>query len=476
MGFENHEDDGEILDAAKILFRKNQVFSSLKKVCPSAIDTKIKRRHAAIHLDKMRNFFNATEKYFVREDMVKQATRDIMKKCLVCCGECVSKLDSEIDSETPMFDANLILEDAVDTLGEFQWGQHMPHGNMFFELPVAPMDFLLRSLWRDAGRDWTDYPQFVEQPSAEEIHRIGSFCSGDGYRISKVGVLVIRDLPFYLKEGGDAHHRGISYFFVCQLTDKLVAPSTNDFPYPKACKWYVPEWGITFSPGLDADKFKGLQKDQYKRLSIEDRGSELQHGLFGLPVKQQSISKKAFVLAEKMFSQSSVTAMLDFNNHRYDMAKDNFFGITIAVVNKLLAQLNFSRLVEYQHSTSSQKSSSKRKKRGTVVTQPSDETRYKTIYLPKDSSSVVRPSEKKESNAHNRKAFKVDGHTRCYPTDVTNCKRDHSPNNPRYVKCGWCDKHQRYCHTIFVKDQVRGNPKLGWMHREREVRHDEAAS
>ena len=34
MGFENHEDDGEILDAAKILFRKNQVFPVLQEVFP----------------------------------------------------------------------------------------------------------------------------------------------------------------------------------------------------------------------------------------------------------------------------------------------------------------------------------------------------------------------------------------------------------------------------------------------------------
>ena len=468
MGFENHEDDGEILDAAKMLFRKNSVFPGLKELYPDTIDTKFKRRQTEKHLDKMRNFFNASEKYYIREDMVKQATYEIMKTCLV-------DFDDAKDIDTYRFNANGILEDAVDTLGQFQWGQHMPYGNMFFELPVAPMDFLLRSLWQHAYKEWEDYPQFTEQPNLEQIHRIGSFCSGDGYRIEKVGVLVIRDMPFYYldKEGGT--QRGISYYFVARVTDKLVAPATNDFPYPKPYKWYVPEWGITFAPNINKNSdFMKMSESEFEACRIEEKASHHQHALFGFPVKQKSISKKGFVLAEKTFTQSSVTFTVqsDINNQ----FKDNFFGITIAVVNKLLAQLNFSRLVEYQHSTSSQKSSSKRKKRGTVVTQPSDETRYKTIYLPKDSSSVVRPSEKKDSNAHNRKAFKVDGHTRCYPTDVTNCKRDHSPNNPRYVKCGWCKKHQRYCHTIFVKDQVRGNPKLGWVHREREVRHDEAAS
>ena len=172
MGFENHEDDGEILDAAKILFRKNQVFPVLQEVFPKSIDTKVGKRQTERHLDRMRNYLNATEKYFVREDMVKQATRDIMNKCLVCCGECASKLDSEVDSETPMFDANLILEDAVDTLGEFQWGQHMPHGNMWLELPVKPMNFLLTNLWRDASREWQDLPQIVEKPPLEQFERI----------------------------------------------------------------------------------------------------------------------------------------------------------------------------------------------------------------------------------------------------------------------------------------------------------------
>jgi hypothetical protein len=468
MGFENHEDDGEILDAAKILFRKNQVFPVLQEVFPKSIDTKVGKRQTERHLDRMRNYFNATEKYFVREDMVKQATRDIMNKCLVCCGECASKLDSEVDSETPMFDANLILEDAVDTLGEFGWGQHMPYGNMWLELPVKPMNFLLRNLWRDASREWQDLPQIVEKPPLEQFERIGNFCTIDGYQIEKIGVLVIRDFPFYILNTKKPISGGITYFFVAQANEKLVASQTNTFPFPEPKPFYVPDCGITIAPQLDVNHVDDEQFKNWFGYKKGNNKSALQHMLYGLPVKSKNMSNKGFVLSQKTTKIPSVTVVHDPKVQNL-VFKDNFFGITIAVVNKLLAQLNFSRLIEYQHSTVNQKSSRKRKKRGTVVTQPSDETCYKTIYLPKE-SAVVKASEKKESNAHNRKAFKVDGHTRCYPTDVTNCKRDHNPNNPRYVKCGWCDKHQRYCHTIFVKDQVRGNPKLGWMHREREVK------
>ena len=584
MSFENFPDDGDILDRAKILFRPNMAMSHLREFAPETISTPQLRKDTNTHLDRMRLHFNRAERFYFRSDMVMQAVQDICKGCAFDPFRFLSIVTPMVEEYEPkptdpsaraetyscsaflyhmhefarknnsqflqnsdlsqqqkeliinernthfmgadpsrnerLISTNAILEDGLDTLHQFNWGEHMPWPVIYFEMPAWPIELLLRANWLDVTCDENAIKN-EDVPSKEMIYYLGSVCDIDMQFQDKVGVLVVKNargyvypdnnLTYFFCSRGSGFYNDMGSYRPC---DESIARFHNRFE-----PFYVPDCSLVISPSMNKRRVMtdvGLGEESAMTYDLAVNGkfwgdngfwndknvylqeSCLTQSLYGLASRNGELSKKAGVLLDKSLQQCQIamwnrkqtkskhkTSLAALNgclmggnwlddekqNYLHRFSKDNWTGVATLVVNKLIANVNWPRLVEYQGGSPKQpkKTKSKRKK-SFVVTQPTDEVRYKTIYLPRTDAHVVRPYENKESNAHNRKAFNVMGHTRCYPTDVTNCQKSHDPNDPSYKSCGWCDKHQRYCHTIFVKPQVRGNPKLGWIKTEREVR------
>mgnify|MGYP003152691869 CR=1 FL=1 len=492
MSFQHDETDRLLLDMSRAMLRKCDISSLMRMmishhpatnelvkqgVMPNKNGTALIKRNA----NRVESMMKVAKPHFVRDDSISR---------------CIDKMWNDMDQD--LTNTNKLYITQRECLDRIRWGNHLPWQVLWFELPTAKLNDFIRDIFvRNVSKD-TSYSDHLQQWWSDIHERNGNdhdlealcgYCCHGGQKIDKVGVLVSKgafgtnDLNYQVFAYGPIKNKSKDGTFL-----------SNGF--------YMPELSVTiraagFLSGEDtkANDAK-IMREQKTDTSL------LSQAFFGIPCKTPTDATYGFLGRVRRENQIGIyggTLIRDamefydisfdgvkdseWLKQTYDMDsicfKDNWVGLSLFVVNMLLADLNFPHLIDNQTKGMTKRQKSKQTKKGFVISEKVNETRYESIWLPrpKGVSIKVRNDSDRESKAHLKPAWFVRNHERHFPTDPVKCTKNHDPKNERYDRCGWGDVHQRYCHVIFVKgkngDQIRGNPKHGWIHKEHEIRWNE---